>query len=89
MVNSRSDHGDFESLFTKIQIHSINNLHVYFIKFRTNDINRIGVNTTCKKKKKQQQKKTTPLIVSLTASLHYPYLPLHTSAEIQILLGKH
>ena len=83
MVNSRSDHGDFESLFTKIQIHSINNLHVYFIKFRTNDINRIGVNTTCKKKTK------TPLIVSLTASLHYPYLPLHTSAEIQILLGKH
>ena len=41
---------DFDSLFAKIQIHSVNNLHVYFIKFRTNDINRIGVNTTCKQK---------------------------------------
>ena len=73
---------DFDSLFAKIQIHSINNLHVYFIKFRTNDINRIGVNTTC-------NKKTTPFIVAPTASLHYPYLQLHTNAEIQILLGKH
>ena len=39
---------DFDSLFAKIQIHSINNLHAYLIKFRTNDINRIDVNTTCK-----------------------------------------
>ena len=52
---------DFDSLFAKIQIHSINNLHVYFIKFRTNDINRIGVNTTCK---------NPPSIVALTTSLH-------------------
>ena len=52
---------DFDSLFAIIQIYSINNLHVHFIKFRTNYINRIGDNTTWR----------NPLfIVALTASLH-------------------
>ena len=32
MVNSVANTVDFDSLFAKIQIHSINNLHVYFIK---------------------------------------------------------
>ena len=62
---------DFDSFFAKIQIHLIHNLHVYLIKFRTNYITRIGVNTTCKKKKKKKKKKN---IFALTASLQYPYL---------------
>ena len=51
MVNGRSDHRlILTGYFTNIQIRSINNLHVYLIKFRTNDINRIGINTTYKHK---------------------------------------
>ena len=63
---------DFDSLFAKIQIHSINNLHVYFIKFRTNDINRIGVNTTCKKHVPSAEKsnKLTCLIITFNSRLH-------------------
>ena len=87
MVNSKRVIVDFDSLIAKIQIHLMNNVHVYFIKFRSTDINRIGVNATCKKKK--NKKKKTPFIGAPTASLHYPYLQLHTNAEIQIPLGKY